>query len=184
MSKRNSVEQMWGQLVAGQGWVPVPKLLIRQLGALEINPTQFAILVLLMSYGKSGGKYKASPSKKTLADALGVSPDTIRKNIKILQTKGYITREFRKGAQSGKNNTNLYHFDGLEKALTLRAARAKVARKEAEQYHRKKKELLDGSTEALMLDEIELAKLTEAEKAEYERATRKPRKRRRTNAPF
>ena len=55
---------------------------------------------------------KPHPSKKTIAEAIGVTPRTVQRRITALQQGGFIRREERRVKGKG-SRTNLYHFDGL-----------------------------------------------------------------------
>lgn len=76
---------------------------------------------------------KPFPSKKDLAQRIGVTPKTIQNNIRELEKAGLIQRELRKTA-AGDWNSNVYHLDGLVakvQALEPDFADAKEKRKAA-----------------------------------------------------
>jgi DNA-binding transcriptional regulator YhcF (GntR family) len=52
------------------------------------------------------------PSKKTLADRIGVKPRTIQRHIARMESAGFVKRIVRRH-RNGGNKTNRYSFDGL-----------------------------------------------------------------------
>ncbi|MFG6663042.1 MarR family transcriptional regulator, partial [Sulfitobacter sp. 916] len=56
------------------------------------------------------------PSKKELATRMGITPQTLRINIKALEDRGYVTREQRI-TSFGDYGSNTYRLDGLIRKL-------------------------------------------------------------------
>jgi DNA-binding transcriptional regulator YhcF (GntR family) len=69
-------------------------------------------IILYLSTHWWEAERKPYPSKKTIAQALGVTPRTIQKRIAALEQLGFVEREYRPHEIKG-NDTNIYHFDGL-----------------------------------------------------------------------
>lgn len=85
------------------------------------------------------------PSKKTLADRIGVKPGTIQRHIARMETAGFIQRIERHHSHGG-NKTNRYSFDGLIKeaerfAQELLKAREKRKLEKSERDTRKGRHL-------------------------------------------
>ena len=108
---KSSTERIWGREVYRYGYVGVPSILIQAQRRLGINSTQMNIVVQLLDYWYDPSR-KPFPSKKDLAQRIGVTPKTIQINIRTLEQAGYVRREKRKTA-AGDWNTNIYHLDGL-----------------------------------------------------------------------
>jgi predicted transcriptional regulator len=90
------------------------------------------IIIQLLDYWFEPSR-KPFPTKRELADRIGVTEKTIQINIRALQQAGLILREQRKTA-AGDWNSNIYHLDGLitkVQALEPEFAAEKKKRKEA-----------------------------------------------------
>lgn len=109
--KASSIETIWGKPVLGHGYVAVPAILIRAQSRLGINTTQMNIIVTLLEYWVSPAR-KPFPTKKDLANRIGLNEKTIQTNIRELEKAGLIRREQRK-TKAGDWNSNVYHLDGL-----------------------------------------------------------------------
>ena len=109
--KASSQERIWGKAVLRHGYTGIPVVLIKAQRRLGITPLQMNIIIQLLSYWHDPDR-PPFPSKKQLADRIGVAPKTIQNNIRELEDAGLIKREQRKTA-SGDWNSNIYHLDGL-----------------------------------------------------------------------
>jgi hypothetical protein len=108
---KSSTERIWGREVYRHGYVGVPSILIQAQRRLGISPTQMNIVVQLLDYWYDPSR-KPFPSKKDLAQRIGVTTKTIQINVRALEKAGLIHRQQRKTA-AGDWNTNIYHLDGL-----------------------------------------------------------------------
>ena len=79
-----------------------------------LDATDVNILLHLASYWWTKDN-KPHPSKKTIAEALCVTPRTVQRRIAAMEKAGFIYREERRIPSKG-SRTNRYHFDGLIKA--------------------------------------------------------------------
>ncbi len=128
----SSTEKIWGKAVYSHGYAGVPSLLIQGQRRLGINTTQMNIIIQLLDYWHEPSR-KPFPTKKDLAQRIGVTDKTIQNNIRELEQAGLIKREQRKTA-AGDWSSNVYHLDGLVKrvqALEPEFAAEKAARKAA-----------------------------------------------------
>lgn len=124
----SSTERIWGKKVYSHGYAGIPSILIQAQRRLGINPTQMNIIIQLLDYWHEPTR-KPFPTKKDLANRIGVNPKTIQNNIRELEKAGFIQREQRKTA-SGDWNSNIYHLDGLvEKVQKLEPEFAEEKRK-------------------------------------------------------
>lgn len=112
-----AVEGIWGKDVASHGYAAVPSVLIRGQRRIGISPTQLNIIVQLLDYWRDPAR-KPFPSKRDLANRMGVTQKTVQNNIRELEKKGLVQREFRKTI-AGDYNSNVYHLDGLVEQVRL-----------------------------------------------------------------
>ncbi len=96
---------------ARHGYTGISLVLIKAHRRLGITPLQMNIIIQLLSYWHDPDR-PPFPSKKELADRIGVTSKTIQNNIRALENVGLIKREQRKTA-SGDWKSNIYHLDGL-----------------------------------------------------------------------
>jgi hypothetical protein len=139
--KPSSTEAIWGKSVAAHGYAGVPSILIRAQGRLGLSPMQFSIVVQLLEYWREPGR-KPFPSKRDLAERMGVSEKAIQLNIAELEKANLVRRELRRTA-AGDWDSNVYHLDGLVQRLQAMEpdfAKERVA-KEAWREARKHAEL-------------------------------------------
>lgn len=109
-------EKKWGKTLMQSGWTAFPSVIIEKQHALGLTAMDINIILYLSTHWWEAER-KPYPSKKTIAQALGVTSRTIQKRIAALEHAGFVTREFRKHELKG-NDTNIYHFDGLIEAAT------------------------------------------------------------------
>ncbi len=106
-------ERKWSKTLMDAGWTAFPTVIIERQKALGLDATDVNIILHLASYWWTSDN-KPHPSKKTIAEALGVTPRTVQRHIAAMEKAGFIRREERR--ISGKGSlTNRYHFDGLIK---------------------------------------------------------------------
>jgi predicted transcriptional regulator len=123
---------IWGKAVYKHGYAGIPSILIQAQQRLGINSMQMNIIVQLLDYFFEPSR-KPFPTKRELANRIGVTEKTIQINIRALEKAGLIQREMRKTA-AGDWNSNIYHLDGLitkVQALEPELAEEKRKRKEA-----------------------------------------------------
>ena len=107
-------EQKWSKTLMDAGWTAFPSVIIERQKALGLDATDVNILLHLASYWWTKDN-KPHPSKKTIAEALGVTPRTVQRRIAEMEKARFIYREERRIPGKG-SRTNRYHFDGLIKA--------------------------------------------------------------------
>lgn len=112
---KSSTERIFGAKVMEHGYTALPNILLRAQSRLGINPTQFNIIAQLMSYWFHPDK-PPYPSKRELAQRVGITEQTLRINIKALEDQGLVMREQRFTAV-GDYGSNRYLLDGLVKKL-------------------------------------------------------------------
>ncbi|MEP2031604.1 helix-turn-helix domain-containing protein [Roseibium sp.] len=111
LPKKSSTEKIYGPNVISHGYTAVPNILVRAQSRLGISTTQFNIIVQLLSYWMRPDN-PPFPSKKDLATRMGITPATVRINIKALEDAGLIEREQQITAH-GDYGSNIYRLNGL-----------------------------------------------------------------------
>jgi len=114
-AKKSSTERIFGTKVMDHGYTALPNILMRAQKRLGISTTQFNIIAQLMSYWFDPAR-PPFPSKRELAQRMGITEQTLRINIKALEEQGLVVREQWK-TPAGDYGSNRYHLDGLVKAL-------------------------------------------------------------------
>lgn len=109
-------EKKWGKPLMDAGWTIFPNIILEKQSALGLKPIEVNILMHLLTYWWDA-ENTPHPSKKRMAQALGVSTKTIQRNIASLETAGFIEREYQFDG-SGGQKTNRYNFNGLIKHAT------------------------------------------------------------------
>jgi predicted transcriptional regulator len=113
-------EKKWGKNLMDSGWTAFPSLILEKQHALGLDPLDINIILHLATYWWES-ENKPHPSKKTIAETIGVHPRTIQRRIASLEAANLIEREYRTDKNKG-NKSNAYSFDGLIKELAPFAA--------------------------------------------------------------
>jgi len=133
--RSSSTERIWGSAVLSHRYTGIPSILIQGQQRLGVNALQMNILVQLLDYWREPER-KPFPTKKQIAQRIGVTAKTIRNNARLLGEAGLVKREMRKTA-SGDWNSNVYHLNGLvERVQKMEAdfAEARNKRRQAKQF--------------------------------------------------
>ena len=123
-------EKKWTKPLMDAGWSVLPNIIIEKQAALGLDPLDMNIILHLVQYWWVAANLP-HPSVATIAEAIGVTPRTIQKRIKVLGELGLIEREERRHTRYG-SVTNLYSFKGLIKAVAP-FAKEKLAKKDKAQ---------------------------------------------------
>jgi hypothetical protein len=110
------VGQRWTPIVAKAGWTAIPNFVFQRAQAIGLDALDIVIVINIASYWWTENNLPF-PSKKTIADAIGVTPRTVQKRIAALENAKLIRREPRRSA-NGANLSNRYHLSGLIAAVT------------------------------------------------------------------
>lgn len=122
-------ERKWTTPLMDAGWTVIPSVILEYQKALGLDPLDLNIILQLAKhwwYVDSPPR----PTKKTLAECMGVDASTIRRHIARLEKLGYIGRSARFGGKEQSQQANAYHFDGLVKKVTPLAKEMIAAKKE------------------------------------------------------
>lgn len=104
-------EKKWGKALMDAGWTAFPSIILEKQHALGLDALDVNIILYLSTYWWES-ENKPHPTKKTIAEAIGVTPRTVQRRISELEKAGFIRREYRPDKDKG-NKSNKYHFDGL-----------------------------------------------------------------------
>lgn len=88
----------WTPRIAQKGYAALPNLLIEHQADLGITPSEMAVVIGLLA--KKWSKSNPYPSVKTLSRQSGLAANTVRNQLRRLERKGLIKRQFRQGASS------------------------------------------------------------------------------------
>jgi DNA-binding transcriptional ArsR family regulator len=116
------------------GWTVIPSALLRGFPRLHIGANELAVLVCLIDYWWAPDN-PPWPSKKALAERLGVSQKTIQRTLARLQEEGLIRSEARH-SPSGGQTSNRYDLSPLVTKLEEIAADMRAAETEAAKIRR------------------------------------------------
>jgi predicted transcriptional regulator len=133
-------EKKWSKELMEAGWVSFPSILLEKQQALDLDAVDVNILLHLASYWWTA-ENKPHPSKRSIAEAIDVTPRTVQRHIAAMESAGLIRREERRISRKG-SKTNLYHFDGLieeAKPFALEKIKMKNQQKAENERRRKKK---------------------------------------------
>lgn len=104
-------EKKWSKTLMDAGWTALPSVIIERQKVLGLDALDMNIILHLANYWWTRDN-KPHPSKRTIAEAIGVTPRTVQRRITALQESGFIVREERRVKGKG-SRTNLYHLEGL-----------------------------------------------------------------------
>lgn len=109
-------EEKWTVTLMEAGWTALPSIILEKQHAFGLDAIDVNILLHLARHWwrKEQPPY---PSKRTIAQCMGVDISTIRRRIARMEKDGFIQRIYRKDEHYGQQ-TNMYLFDGLIKKAT------------------------------------------------------------------
>lgn len=130
--KEKESRKKWGDKLIEAGYTILPSTLITRQKALGLEPIHINILLVLFTYWWTADSLPY-PSKKTMAEIIGVDESTIRRRIAEMEGWKFIKRVQRR-VEHDRNQTNIYDFSGLIEALqpyALEEIQAKEANRAA-----------------------------------------------------
>lgn len=106
----SSFEAIWGSELAPNGYVMVPKCLVRCQKELGIRSGELNTIVCLLSFHY--GHRDPYPSKDTISQGTNKASGTVQRHIRSLEERGLVKRRF-------NGRTNTYSFEGLKDELIV-----------------------------------------------------------------
>lgn len=134
-SALSRTEKKWTPALMAAGWTTFPSVILDRQQALGLDAIDINILLHLAKHWWEADN-PPYPSKRTIADCMGIDRRTVQRRIAAMEASGFIERRARKGRDGG-TGTNAYVFTGLiEKATpfakeAVEERRERVRRKEA-----------------------------------------------------
>ena len=137
--ERESVKK-WGRDVIEAGFTVVPSVILQRQATLGLTSPELNVLLQLLDHWWSASSFPY-PSRKAIAERMGVSPQTVQRHITKLARCGFIEIERRKRSDGGYTSS-VYRFEGLKTALqplAVEGVKERQAREEAKRTARKAK---------------------------------------------
>lgn len=116
--------EKWGLETISLGYVAVPDILLEEMGAAGISPTEMVMLLQLMRYWWTPGQWPF-PSKRTLAKAMDCSEKNAQKVLAKLERRGLVKR-IQNRYRGDRSDSNIYDMSGLV-GLVGQLSRSKLA---------------------------------------------------------
>jgi hypothetical protein len=122
-------EEKWTPTLMRAGYLVLPTVLLERQQALGLEAVDINILLHLIRHWWFADKLP-HPSKKTIAECMGISRSTVQRRIAAMERDGLIKRVQRHGIDK-EQQTNIYDLSGLiaaaspyaEESLNVRASR-------------------------------------------------------------
>jgi predicted transcriptional regulator len=130
-------EKKWSETLMRAGWTVLPSVILERQQALGLDPMDVNILLHLARYWWYS-ENPPHPSKRSIAECIGVDKSTVRRRIARLEKDGLISRQRRFDKKYGQQS-NSYHFNGLIEAATPYAKEAIAARKQQKEETAKRR---------------------------------------------
>lgn len=113
---KNSLNTKWGKQTMDEGFTVLPSVLLRSQARLKIKCNELAVLVHLIEHWWKPGTMPW-PSKKTIAERLGVSDKTVQRAMVKLEKEKLIQRNSRYLKTSKGRTSNEYDLSPLVERL-------------------------------------------------------------------
>jgi DNA-binding MarR family transcriptional regulator len=122
-------EKKWTKPLLAAGWSLIPSVILERQQALGLDPVDMNILLHIVRRWWYADKLPY-PSKREIAECMGIDESTVRRHIKAMEADGLIRRIERYVKDQGQKS-NFYDLTGLitsvqpyaEEAVKRRAAR-------------------------------------------------------------
>jgi hypothetical protein len=130
-------EKKWTALLMEAGWTVLPSVILERQHALGLDAVDLNIILHLARHWWYSDN-PPHPSKKTIAECMGIDQSTVRRRIARMEKDGLLKRESRYDKRYGQIS-NCYHFEGLIKGATPFAKEAILLRKERKEEDAKRR---------------------------------------------
>lgn len=104
-------EKKWTATLMAAGWTVIPTVIIERQQALGLDAVDINIILHLIRHWWDSER-PPYPTKKTIAECMGIDESTVRRRIAAMEKEGIIKRKARFDPKYGQQ-ANEYHFDGL-----------------------------------------------------------------------
>jgi predicted transcriptional regulator len=133
-TSKSIMEERWGKNVIRAGYTVVPSIILRAQARLHMNAVELAVLLHLLDHWWDNAEMPF-PSKKRVADRLGVSTKTVQRAIAALEKEGLVRRVTRSNGNGGQAS-NLYDLQPLIDRIRPIADEDLEARRKAAELRR------------------------------------------------
>jgi hypothetical protein len=127
-------EKKWTKTLMAAGWTAIPSVILERQKAFQLDAIDVNILLHLASHWWFASELPY-PGKRSVADAMTISPRTVQRRIAKMEHDGLIKRVERWHPKYGRQ-TNYYDFAGLIKEATPYAQEILEAREKAREEKR------------------------------------------------
>lgn len=134
--KGGKLEDKWGKTIVAVGYTMIPNILIQRQRTLGLTPTHVNILLQLLMYWWEDDNLP-HPTKKRLAESMGLSESTVQRNLRQMEQMGFLKRIFRK-QEKNRNLSNQYDLSLLRHLLEPQAEEEFQLRKAQRDSRRKR----------------------------------------------
>lgn len=135
-SKVKESHRKWTKGVMSPGFTILPSVLFEKQDALGLKPAELNVLLhLCVSWWKKENTPRLS--KGTIAKRMGVSPSTVQRHVRNMESRGLIKRHRRVNEENNARATNRYDLQPLIDTLIPIASKLKQERKEKQARKRK-----------------------------------------------
>jgi hypothetical protein len=118
-------ERKWTKTLMDAGWTVMPSIILDRQQALCLDAVYVNILLHLAKHWWEKDRLPF-PTKKAIADCMGVSESTVQRRIASLEAGGLIKRVYRFSGKHKGQKANAYDFSGLIKEATPYAEEALI----------------------------------------------------------
>jgi hypothetical protein len=105
-------EKKWTPTLMAAGWTVIPTVILERQQALGLDAVDINIILHLIRHWWVSDR-PPYPTKKTIAECMGIDESTVRRRIAAMEKGGIIRRNARFDPKYGGQRANEYHFDGL-----------------------------------------------------------------------
>lgn len=112
-TKKRENELKWGKKCWRAGWIGFPQILVTHQRRLGLDSIDLNIILHLLKHWWNHDRFPY-PSKKSIAEAMGIHPSTVQRRIRAMEEVGLISRIPRKTHYGGQQS-NEYDLTGLVK---------------------------------------------------------------------
>jgi DNA-binding Lrp family transcriptional regulator len=120
-------ERKWTKTLMDAGWTAMPSVILDRQQALGLDAVDVNILMHLAKHWWEKDRLPF-PTKKAIAECIGVSKSTVQRRIAKLERDGLIKRVYRFSPKHQGQRSNAYDFAGLIKEATPYAEEALAVR--------------------------------------------------------
>jgi DNA-binding transcriptional regulator YhcF (GntR family) len=113
VGKAQKIAELWGRDVVAPGFAALPSIILEKQSALGLEPIDINIIMQIVKHWRQKDNLPF-PSKRRIADAIGIHSRTVQRRISAMVHAGFIKRVERRNTMKGTMSTS-YDFSGLIK---------------------------------------------------------------------